>query len=178
MDLVPQHSWHPLVIHFPLVALPLAVLLDTVVARTRSSRWRESATLLWWVGLAGAAAAVSTGLVAYSRVEHSDLAHERMTLHRNLALATVAVLLGAVLWRWRQPASRGAALVGVIGVGGLVVVGTLGGELVFRHAIGVPTEVIEQVISERSGHSHAGPEHSHPLVGDSTHDSIDPHQER
>jgi hypothetical protein len=101
-----------------------------------------------------------------------------MTLHRNLALGTVAVLLAAALWRWRQPASRGAVFVGVVGAAGLLVVGMLGGELVFRHAIGVPTEVIEQVMSERGGHSHEGSEHPHPPTVGSTRDSIDHHHEQ
>jgi uncharacterized membrane protein len=154
MDLLPQHSWHPMVIHFPLVALLLAVSLDAFEAWSGSSRWRGSATLLWWVGLLGAGAAVATGLIASNRVEHSELAHVQMTLHRNLALAVVGILLGAAVWRWRRPSSRGAALVGILGALGLLGVGYLGGSLVFRHAVGVPTEVIEQIMMERGGHLH------------------------
>ena len=53
MDLLPQHSWHPMVIHFPLVALLLAVSLDVAGAWSGSARWRETATLLWWMGRHG-----------------------------------------------------------------------------------------------------------------------------
>ena len=154
MDLLPMHSWHPMVIHIPLVALLLAVSLDVVSARTRSSRWRDAGTVLWWVGLAGAAAAIATGLIAYNRVEHSELAHDRMTLHRNLALLSVAVLVAAAVWRWRRPLARGAAILGVAGAVGLLGVGYLGGEMVYRHALGIPTETIEQVMHERGGHEH------------------------
>jgi uncharacterized membrane protein len=169
MDLLPQHSWHPMVIHFPLVALLLAVTLDAYEAWSRSSRWRETGTLLWWVGLLGAGAAVATGLIAYNRVDHSELAHAQMTLHRNLALAVVGLLLGTALWRWRQPSSRGPALTGVLAAVGLLWVGYLGGDLVFRHAVGVPTEVVEQVIRERGGHMHEGGEPMPSVVdGDST----------
>ncbi len=154
MDLFPQHSWHPMVIHFPLVALLLAVSLDAFGAWSRSARWRETATLLWWVGVLGAVAAVVTGLIAYSRVEHSDLGHVEMTLHRNLALAVVASLFGVAIWRWRHPLSRGAAFAGVIGAFGLLGLGYLGGDLVFRHGIGIPTETVEQVMMERSGKAH------------------------
>lgn len=108
MNLAPMHSWHPMVIHFPLVALLLAALFDSFAAWRQGSRWREGATLLWWVGLVGAAAAITTGLLAYGRVDHSDPAHEVMTLHRNLAYATSAVLLASALWRWRRPYSRAA----------------------------------------------------------------------
>ncbi|MEO8636091.1 MAG: DUF2231 domain-containing protein [Gemmatimonadales bacterium] len=181
MDPFPQHSWHPMVIHFPLVGLLLAVALDAFAAWTGSSRWRETATLLWWVGLLGAAAAVATGLIAYNRVEHSELAHARMTLHRNLALATFVVLLGAAFWRWRQPASRGPAFIGAVGAFGLLAVGNLGGELVFRHAIGMPTETVEQVMMERGGHEHGhavtrdGAAHPDSADTDSAPDSSETH---
>lgn len=154
MDLLPMHSWHPMVIHFPLVALALAVVLDAVGAWTASDRWRTTATLLWWVGLIGAAAAIATGLLAYSRVEHSELAHDQMILHRNVAFAAVAVLLITAIWRWQRPASRLRAVVEVGGLGLLLGVGYLGGELVFRHALGVSTETLEQVFHERSSEAH------------------------
>ncbi len=151
MNLVPMHSWHPMVIHFPLVALVLAVLFDALAAWRHGSRWREGATLLWWVGLVGAAAAITTGLLASGRVDHSDPAHELMTLHRNLAYAATAVLLATGVWRWRRPYSRVAAGLGVVGALGLGGVGYLGGELVFRHALGIPTEMLRQVRGERVG---------------------------
>ena len=156
MNWLPMHSWHPVAVHLPLVALVLAVAFDLAALPKRSVRWRDAATVLWWLGLLGAASAVTTGLIAYNRVEHSELAHQLMTRHRNLALATVAVLLVAALWRWRRPFARGAALLGIIGALGLGVVGDLGGDLVYRHATGIPTETLEQVMHERGGHSHAG----------------------
>ncbi len=174
MELCPQHSWHPMVIHFPLVALLLAVSLDVVEVWFSTARWRGTAALLWWVGLLGAGAAVTTGLIAYNRVEHSELAHVQMTLHRNLALVVVGVLVVTALWRWRHPSSRLVAGVGVVGAIGLLGVGYLGGNLVFRHAIGVPTEVIERVMMERGGHSHQGGAHGDAAAGgDSTNSPME-----
>lgn len=152
MNLFPMHSWHPTVVHFPLVALLLAVLFDSIAAWRRGSRWREGATLLWWVGLGGAAVAITTGLLAYGRVDHSDPAHGLMTLHRNLAYAATAVLLASAIWRWRRPYSPTAAGMGIVGALGLGGVGYLGGEMVFRHALGIPTEVLRQVRGERVGY--------------------------
>jgi uncharacterized membrane protein len=147
----PMHSWHPFIVHLPLVALLLAVLLDTVAAWRAAPRWRDPATILWWIGLAGTVAAVLTGFLAYNRVDHSDPAHDRMTLHRNLALATSAILLATAASRWRRPFSRGAAVLGVVGAAGLAGVGYLGGDLVYRHALGIPTAVLRQVADERAG---------------------------
>ena len=154
MNWWPLHSWHPVMVHLPLVGLVVAVAFDLVAARNRSARWRDAATVLWWVGLLGAAAAIATGLLAYNRVEHSDPAHEEMVLHRNLALATVAVLLVTALWRWKRPYSRAAALLGLIGAMVLGGVGYLGGDLVYRHGLGIPTETLEEIAHERGGHAH------------------------
>jgi uncharacterized membrane protein len=151
----PMHSWHPFIVHLPLVALLLAVLFDTVAAWRAAPRWRDAATILWWIGLAGTVAAVVTGLLAYSRVDHSDPAHQTMTLHRNLAFVSGAVLLATAAWRWRRPFSRAAAVLGVVGAAGLAAVGYLGGELVYRHAVGIPTAVLRQVSDERVGFDEA-----------------------
>jgi uncharacterized membrane protein len=169
--LFPMHSWHPVMVHVPLVTLLLAALLDGIAAWRREIRWRTGATLLWWVGLAGAAAAITTGLLAYGRVEHSNHAHEMMIQHRNLAFFAAGVLLAAAAWRWRRPLSRSAAIVGLLGALGLGAVGYLGGEIVYRHALGIPTEVLEGIVKERGGHVHDGttkdtihaeePEHAH-----------------
>jgi uncharacterized membrane protein len=150
--LVPMHAWHPFIVHLPLVALVLAVCFDILAVWRSATRWRDAASLLWWVGLAGAVAAVATGLVAYNRVDHSDPAHEVMTLHRNLALASSAVLIACAAWRWRRPFSRAAAALGVVGAIGLAAVGYLGGEMVYRHALGIPTQVLKQVRTERAGY--------------------------
>ena len=160
MELLPMHAWHPMVIHFPLVALLLAVTLDAASAWTGAARWRELATLLWWVGLLGAAAAVATGLIAYGKVEHSEPAHLAMTLHRNLALLTISLLVLVAVWRWRRPQSRLAAGAGIVGALGLLTVGYLGGDLVFRHGLGIPSETLEQISHERGGeaHHHGGSE--------------------
>jgi uncharacterized membrane protein len=149
---LPMHAWHPFIVHLPLVALVLAAFCDLLAAWRPGPRWRDAASLLWWVGLAGLVAAVVTGLVAYNRVDHSDPAHEVLTLHRNLALVSGAVLLGTAAWRWRRPFSRAAAALGIVGVLGLAIVGYVGGEMVYRHALGIPTEVLRQVRRERVGY--------------------------
>jgi uncharacterized membrane protein len=147
----PMHSWHPFIVHLPLVALLLAVLFDVVAAWRSGPRWRDAATILWWIGLAGTVVAVATGLLAYNRVDHSGSAHESMILHRNLAFASSAILVATAVWRWRRPFSRAAAGLGVVGAAGLAGVGYLGGELVYRHALGIPTEVLGRVRGERAG---------------------------
>lgn len=157
MNWWPMHSWHPVMVHLPLVGLLFAALFDVVAAQRRSNRWREGATVLWWLGLLGAAAAVTTGLIAYNRVEHSDIGHRQMLLHRNVALASILVLLITALWRWRRPYTRGGAFLGILGAVGLAGAGYIGGDLVYRHAIGISNDQLEQISHERGGQAQGHP---------------------
>lgn len=149
---LPMHAWHPVAVHLPLVTLLIAAAFDLLAALRRSSRWRDAATTLWWAGLAGAAVAVTTGLLAFNRVDHSDRAHEVMTLHRNLAFLSLAFLVGAGIWRWRRPLAWGPAAIGVAGAIGLGVVGYLGGEIVYQHGLGISSQQIERILRERGGY--------------------------
>ncbi|MBL8979287.1 MAG: hypothetical protein JNM53_12785 [Gemmatimonadetes bacterium] len=79
-----------------------------------------------------------------------------MTLHRNLALAAVVLLLVGGVVRWRRPHATLAAVPGLLGLGLMVTAAYFGGELVFRHAIGLPNTVLEQVMRERGGQAPEG----------------------
>ncbi len=157
MDLFPIHSWHPMVIHFPLVAFLLAAGLDLYGVWRPKPEWHRAATLLWWIGGIGAAAAVATGLVAYNRVDHSDQAHQAMTVHRNAAFAVLGVLLVAGLIRWRAPRLRLQVVLGLVGALGLGGVGYLGGELVYAHGLGISDRTLDTIMEDRGGHGHQEP---------------------
>lgn len=154
----PMHSWHPVAVHLPLVGIVLAVILDLASTQRRNDQWRHAASILWVLGLLGAVIAISTGLIAYNRVDHSDLAHSAMNWHRNLAIATSLSLMGGAIWRWRQPYSRGAAGFAFAAMLALTGVGYLGGDLVYRHGIGISNDMIEQIAHERGGHAHDSPD--------------------
>lgn len=80
-----------------------------------------------------------------------------MTLHRNVALATIAALVIAAIWRWRSPASKFAAIYSAVAFPGLLGLGFLGGELVFHHAVGIPSARLAEIMRERAadgGHEH------------------------
>lgn len=157
--MIPMHSFHPIIIHLPLIAFAVAVLFDLVDAWGRTPRFRHAAHVLWGFAFFGAALAVATGLLAYNRVDHSEEAHGIMTLHRNVALTTLAALVIAAVWRWRRPASKTAAVYSALAFVGLLWAGFLGGELVFRHAVGIPTTRLMDIMHERE--SDTGEMHHH-----------------
>lgn len=155
----PMHAWHPVIIHLPLIAFAIAIFFDLVDSWRGTSRFRHAANYLWGFAFLGGAFAIASGLIAYNRVDHSEQAHDLMTLHRNVALASMTALLIAAVWRWRQPTSKAASVFAALAFGGLLWVGYLGGELVFHNGVGIPTRRLEQIIQERGadeGHEHAG----------------------
>ena len=170
MITAPMHSWHPMVIHLPLMAFPLAVCFDLADAWTGVPQFRRASHILWGLALLGAGVAVGTGLWAYSRVDHSEAAHVIMTLHRNVALATLGALLIAAIWRWRRPASRPAALYGAAAFLGLLWVAYLGGELVYQNAVGVSSARLTAILHERD--SDMGEAHEHGAMKAARADSV------
>ena len=109
---------------------------------------------LWGFALLGGALAIASGLWAYTRVDHSEQAHEIMTLHRNLALGAYGSLLIAAIWRWRRPRSRAASVFAAAAFAGLLWVAYLGGKLVFDNAVGIPSERLTGILHERESEEH------------------------
>ena len=149
IEIIP--NWHPMLVHFTVGLLSLAVFLH-VLARlplppTLRGEWRIVADWLLWLGALSALASAVTGWLAYNSVEHDAVSHAAMTTHRNWALPTAGLFVVLALWSvWRhvaRPGSRAslinAAFLAVLVVGGVLLGSTAwhGGELVYRHGLGV-----------------------------------------
>ena len=139
-------NWHPMLVHFP-VALTLAAALFGLAAalagqRPLAAQWVAiSRWLLWLAALSGLAAAAA-GMSAFATVDHDEAGHVAMLRHRDAALASLGVLLVLAL-REAYCAMRGRAWtwLSVLLLAGASVAlartAWLGGELVYRHGIGV-----------------------------------------
>lgn len=114
---------HPLIVHFPITCLLLAVLAEALVL-LRGERWRPATTLLVLIGLAGAAAAVASGLLLAQEETAAIERHELLGWTTAIAAAVCAVLLRpANRWPLRVALVLTALLAGLTG--------HLGGELVY-----------------------------------------------
>jgi uncharacterized membrane protein len=167
--------WHAVLNDLPAALLFVAVLFDVAAAVTK----RES--LLWagiwtlWAGVIGGWAAVVAGRIASNTIEHGEAIHEIMEKHENMALMTMALFTVVLAWRlfrrFQMPAQELAftRMLSIVGLLGLVWTGVLGGRLVFQHAAGIPSKVLQAEIEDReAGHEHQpGEEHEHEAV-DST----------
>lgn len=154
----------------PAALLVLSVAFDLAGAFTKRDSLRAAGFWTLVTGAVGGGLAVLTGLQAEKTIEHGGAVHTIMERHESLAIAVTVVFGLLAAWRlWRrnglgQIEQPVYLTVAALGAGLLFYVGSLGGQMVFRHAGGIPTPVLEDAIAERAaGHEHApGEEHDHP----------------
>jgi len=151
----------------PIGLLLAAVLFDLLAVVTKRQSFRLIGVWTMLVGTVGGAVAVLSGLQAEEHISHGDAVHRVMETHEQLGLITLSVFGVLTLWRIVRERRMGALertlslVVSIVGVGFLVATGVYGGKLVFDHAAGIPTEVLQGELKERAkDHRHsAGPEH-------------------
>ena len=160
---------HPLVVHFP-IALTFVAAIFLLAARFRSSDVRASqwAVVGHWALWLSALSAVVTALFgwqAFGTVNHDDAGHLAMKVHLTWAVSTTIVLvIVAIIDGWRsqvdRPASWGVTIMVAFLVGAIAVTGWLGGEVVFRHGVGVRS--MPAMLDATAGHG--GHDHAHPQM--------------
>jgi uncharacterized membrane protein len=131
------HPIHPMLIPFPIVCFIGAFVTDIVYSRNLNPGWATASHWLLTVGLVMAALAALAGLTDFfgdKRIQGSD------AIKHMLANVTAVVLeLVNLLLRLGNPdfiRSTGVYISGVV-VLILIYSGWKGGDLVFRHGIGV-----------------------------------------
>ena len=147
----------------PAALLLLAVLFElaSVILRRASLRVAGYWTLV--TGAVGGVLAVLSGLQAEEHIAHGEAVHAIMETHETLALITLGIFAVVALWRIVRESrmggtERGVVLVlSLVGLGVLLTTAAYGGKLVFDHAAGIPTPVLEEEMHERAeGHHHHG----------------------
>jgi uncharacterized membrane protein len=145
VEIIP--NWHPLLVHFPIALVSLSALFH-LAARIFKNQPRYSrhcavlAHTTLWIGALAALPTVILGWLASNSVNHDEVGHIAMSLHRAWALATFLVLFVLASWDARRnkvDATPSRGFVGaVIFAWGLVAITAWhGGELVYRHGLGV-----------------------------------------
>ena len=174
-------------LHAALNDLPAALLLVAVLFDLASAALGRPALRVagFWTLVAGAVGgglAVLSGLQAEDHIAHGEAVHQLMETHEELALITLGIFAVVALWRILRESRMGGAeraAVLALSVGGtavLIATAVYGGKMVFDHAAGIPTPVLESEMHERAeGHHHhdgsaeEGEEHEHdaPASADS-----------
>jgi uncharacterized membrane protein len=163
------HPIHPALVAIPIGLFAWAFVCDIVfVARDHDQAWYDMG---FWAGIA----AVVTALVAalpgfgdYMTVARKSDASAIATAHMTLNLVIVGMYFIAILLMLDNGATSGGQLGAVIalhgiGTGLLAMSGWLGGEMVFRHHIGIVSDSAELAREEAGRHemqprSHLGQE--------------------
>jgi uncharacterized membrane protein len=154
---------HALLNDLPIALLVTAVFFDLMALATRRVVFRQVGFSLLLVGALGGVAAVISGLQAEEHIDHGEAVHRVMETHEQFALISLGVFGVLALWRLFRERRMGATertiavLASVLGVGVLFATGLYGGRLVFEHAAGIPSKVLQEELHERSeGHHHNG----------------------
>jgi uncharacterized membrane protein len=177
-------------LHAALNDLPAALLLVAVLFDLASLTLGRPALRIagYWTVVAGAIGgvlAVLSGLQAEDHIEHGEAVHRVMETHEELALITLGIFAVVALWRIVRESRMGGTersavlALSVVGTGVLLVTASYGGKLVFDHAAGIPTQVLEAEMHDRAeGHHHHGAgeeaeehEHDQAAPADSAHDA-------
>jgi uncharacterized membrane protein len=157
----------------PAALLLAAVVFDLLAAFTRRPGFRPVAFWTLMVGALGGVVAVLSGLQAEDHIEHGDAVHRVMETHELLAFITLGTFGVLAAWRILREQKMGSAERGLVtvlslaGAGVLLATANYGGKLVFDHAAGIPTEVLQAESRERGREHHhsgevAGEDHEHP----------------
>src|SRR6476659_10271955 len=160
------YAWPRL--HAALNDLPAALLLIAVLFELASvvlSRPAFRVVGFWTLvtGAVGGGLAVLSGLQAEEHIAHGEAVHELMATHERLARITLGIFAVVALWRIVRENRMGGTERSVVlalslgGLGVLLATAAYGGKLVFDHAAGIPTPVLEAEMHERAeGHHHHG----------------------
>jgi uncharacterized membrane protein len=155
MELLP--AWapnaHPLLVHFPIAILILAMIMNVLSFFMSDEWWDELKTsLLYLFGTIAAGITYYSGTLAADSVTFTDAAKPVISAHADWAFWTLWFFIGYTVLRLvlhgmqlmeQQQARVFTFLIVLPGLFFLIETGEHGGELVYEHAIGVETQVIE-----------------------------------
>jgi uncharacterized membrane protein len=152
---------HPLVVHFPIVLLIAALVVDLLSLVRPRDAWADATTpWLYLAGTISALAAYLTGRQAAAGVLVPGMAQPIVLDHWNWALGTVsyftalaAVRVALRLTRRRLPYWARATAV-VMGLGGTALIvhtAEQGARLVYQHGVGVSPRLPSPAVSESKG---------------------------
>ena len=133
------HPIHPMLIPFPLAFLSATLATDLAYRRTRDPFWAQASRWMLRAGLASGAAAGVFGALDYVTIHRAhQSAHGRVHALGNLAALTLAAANLAGRREDPEAGAQGRGLALSAAVAAILgVTGWAGGELSYRHGVGV-----------------------------------------
>lgn len=97
---------HPAFVHIPIALLPSALLFYVLGLSLGKKSLLVAGRASLYLGLAGALAAVWTGLRAEDRIPHNETIHHMMGTHEIIGIAFLVVTAALALWTFWQSEQR------------------------------------------------------------------------
>lgn len=137
-----HHPMHPMLIVVPMGGWIVSMISDIAYAVTGDAFWYQMAFYSMGIGIIGALMAAVPGFIDYFTVRMSAAGRKAATTHMVLNLIVVGLYAINMWLRWDNGALTGArwnmALgLAIVSMLMLMVSGWLGGEMSYRHKIGV-----------------------------------------
>ncbi len=133
------HPLHPMLVPFPIVSFIGALVTDVMFLTTSESGWATASNWLLGIGLSTALLAAAAGMADYlgdDRVRRIGAATRHMIA--NVIVVTLEVVnLIVRLAGGTEPIAMLGVWLSLASVASLAYSGWLGGELVYRHRVGV-----------------------------------------
>lgn len=165
---------HTLLVHFPIALISVSAFFYVAAIVMRNKACGTHCAIIahttLWLGALAALPTAFFGWQAFNSVNHDEVSHAAMLIHRTWALGTLAVLAILAGWDvWRNKVDSSPAwwfTVAVIGAWSMIATTAWhGGELVYRHGLGVMSLPVAEAGHEH-GHDHGAmsgsDEHLHP----------------
>lgn len=168
LDILP--NWHPVFVHFTvgLLFMSVALFLAAALIRKEPIHGQLLTVACWnlWLGTLVTVGTLLAGFYAFNTVPHQfEAQHLAMLDHRKWALGTAALFVFLAFWSLISTLRGRGAFTGWVNVmflalllaagASLAATGYKGGELVFRHGLGVMAQPVAQE-EHHDSHDHTG----------------------
>jgi uncharacterized membrane protein len=128
-DLLPKHSFHPAMAHFPLALWAVAAFFELFSRYRKQKLYHDVAIANLGLGLVASIVTIGTGIAAMLRLGYWPLTANPMILHLALASGSTVLALGA--WSQRKKEGLGFLVLLCLSAGSVLLAGHFGGDMVF-----------------------------------------------
>lgn len=128
-ELIPKHSMHPAMAHFPLALWAVAAFFELFGRYRKQKLYHDVSIANLGLGLVASIVTIGTGIAAMLRLGYWPLTANPMIIH--LALASGSTLLALGAWSQRKKEGVGFLVLLCLSAGSVLLAGHFGGDMVF-----------------------------------------------